>query len=36
MQEVVEADREGRRPFENIDDAPRELHEIADKLSSLQ
>jgi len=27
--EVVEADREGRRPFENIADAPPELFAIA-------
>ena len=34
MDEVVQADREGRRPFENINDAPRVLFEIAEKLST--
>jgi CO dehydrogenase maturation factor len=33
MDEVVQADREGRRPFENINDAPKVLFEIAEKLS---
>ena len=36
MHEIVEADREGRRPFENINDAPKELLAIADTLSSLE
>ncbi|MEE4242340.1 MAG: AAA family ATPase [Desulfopila sp.] len=35
MDEIVRADREGRRPFENISEAPPELFQIADKLSSL-
>ncbi len=35
MDEIVAADREGRRPFENIKDAPQELFAIAEKLSSL-
>lgn len=34
MDEIVQADREGRRPFENINDAPDVLFEIAEKLSS--
>ena len=34
MDEIVQADREGRRPFENINDAPKVLFEIAEKLSS--
>jgi CO dehydrogenase maturation factor len=33
MDEIVQADREGRRPFENINEAPKELFEIAEKLS---
>jgi CO dehydrogenase maturation factor len=34
MDEIVQADREGRRPFENISDAPQVLFEIAEKLAS--
>jgi CO dehydrogenase maturation factor len=34
MDEIVKADREGRRPFEDIKDAPKVLFEIAEKLST--
>ena len=33
--EVVASDREGRRPFENIEDAPEELYEIVRTLEKL-
>jgi len=33
-EEIVTADREGRRPFENINEAPQLLFDIAEKLSS--
>ncbi len=36
MDEIVQADRDGVRPFENIEDAPQVLFEIAQKLSDLQ
>lgn len=35
MEEIVRADREGVRPFENIYDAPQELFAIAEKLTAL-
>jgi len=35
MDEIIKADRDGRRPFENINDAPKELFSIAEKLVSL-
>ena len=35
MEDVADADREGVRPYENIDDAPKELSEIAQKLLDL-
>lgn len=34
--EIVNADRYGRRPFENINDAPRELFDIASTLTSYR
>lgn len=34
-EEVVASDREGRRPFENIADAPKELYEIVARLEAL-
>lgn len=34
--EVVAADREGRRPFEDIGDAPKELYDIVNSLEKLQ
>lgn len=34
-EEIVEADRLGRRPFENIRDAPPQLVDIAEKLKKL-
>ncbi|BHH82825.1 ATP-binding protein [Desulforhopalus sp. 52FAK] len=34
--EVVASDREGRRPFENIEDAPSELYDIVASLESLK
>lgn len=34
--EIVDADRYGRRPFENINDAPRELFDIASTLTSYR
>lgn len=34
--EIVDADRYGRRPFENIHDAPRELFDIASTLTSYR
>jgi CO dehydrogenase maturation factor len=33
FEEIVTADREGRRPFEDINEAPQLLFDIADKLS---
>jgi CO dehydrogenase maturation factor len=33
--EVVASDREGRRPFEDLNDAPKELFEIVKQLESL-
>jgi CO dehydrogenase maturation factor len=35
QEEIVEADRQGRRPFENIQDAPQQLVDIARKLKNL-
>jgi CO dehydrogenase maturation factor len=35
MDEIVQADRDGIRPFDNIADAPQALYEIADKLAAL-
>ncbi|MDK9709459.1 MAG: AAA family ATPase [Desulforhopalus sp.] len=35
-EEVVAADREGRRAFENIDAAPKELFEIVAKLTAMK
>jgi CO dehydrogenase maturation factor len=35
MDEIVRSDREGVRPFENIQDAPEVLFEIAEKLADL-
>lgn len=35
MEEVANADREGVRPYDNIDNAPKELKEIAQKLLNL-
>lgn len=34
--EVVASDREGRRPFENIADAPTELYDIVSRLENLK
>ncbi len=34
-QEIVDADRRGSRPFESIEDAPRELFAVAEKLSAF-
>jgi len=34
--EVVQADRQGRRPFEQIAQAPRQLHEAAEQLLNLK
>lgn len=34
--EVVASDREGRRPFENIADAPAELYDIVSRLENLK
>lgn len=34
--EVVTADRDGRRPFDLISDAPKELHAIIEKLTALK
>lgn len=34
--EVVASDREGRRPFENISDAPSELYDIVSRLENLK
>lgn len=36
LDEIVLADREGVRPYENINDAPQILFDIADKLSQIQ
>ena len=36
MEEIVEADREGRRPFDNINETPKEILAIADKLSAME
>ncbi len=36
MAEIVRADRQGVRPFEDINDAPSELFDIAEKLAKLQ
>jgi len=33
--EIIDSDREGKRPFENIKDVPEELNKLADKLISL-
>ncbi len=35
MKEIVTADRNGVRPFENIQDAPKEIFQIAERLASL-
>lgn len=35
LDEIIEADRRGRRPFENIADAPKDLAELADKVLNL-
>jgi CO dehydrogenase maturation factor len=35
MPEIISSDRDGVRPFENIHDAPKELFEIAGKLSAF-
>ena len=35
MPEIAEADRNGVRPFENIDDAPDSLHRLAERLLSI-
>jgi CO dehydrogenase maturation factor len=35
MPEIADADRNGVRPFENIDDAPESLHRLAETLLSL-
>ncbi len=35
-EEIVTADRQGRRPFENIADAPKALFAIVDSLTSLK
>ncbi len=35
MKEIVTADRNGVRPFENIQDAPAEIFEIAERLAAL-
>lgn len=32
MEEIIQADREGRRPFENIMDAPKEIFDVVTKL----
>ncbi len=34
--DIVDADRDGRRPFENIEDAPHQLSEIAARLESFK
>jgi len=34
--EIVQADRQGRRPFEQIAEAPRQLHEAAEQLLNLK
>ena len=34
--EIVNADRAGRRAFENIDDAPKELFDVVGKLSAMK
>jgi CO dehydrogenase maturation factor len=34
--EIVQADRQGRRPFEQIAKAPRQLHEAAEQLLNLK
>ncbi|SDP55321.1 ATP-binding protein [Desulforhopalus singaporensis] len=34
--EIVTADREGRRPFEDIETCPREIFDIVDKLNSMK
>lgn len=36
IEEIVEADREGRRPFDDINEAPQEITVIAEKLSALE
>ena len=36
MPEIITADRDGVRPFENINDAPKALFEIAEKLTALE
>lgn len=35
LDEIVNSDREGVRPYENIDDVPTELKELSDKLIAL-
>jgi CO dehydrogenase maturation factor len=34
--EIIEADRAGRRAFEDIANAPRELFEVVEKLSAMR
>lgn len=34
--EIVQADRQGRRPFDQIAEAPRQLHDAAEQLLSLK
>ena len=36
VDEIVAADRDGRRPFDNINMAPREIYEIIDKIIALK
>lgn len=36
QQEIVEADRAGRRAYENISDAPRELFAVVEKLTAMK
>ena len=35
MPEIITSDRDGVRPFENINDAPKALFEIAEKLMAI-
>jgi hypothetical protein len=34
--EIIEADRAGRRAFEDISDAPKELYDVVAKLSAMK